>query len=871
MIPFAVFSQKLGAPKAEGIYGGTIWHIDGFATSQDSSRVVITTKSANSAFYMDYSNGQSPSFSDWKPIPALSEKAGYGKELKYFQIHQESKRVLFLHEDRLKSAGFSNANDVRDIDTTTCLSFHLFDSKVIIVNRSGIYHGELDKVGNFTASTSGSLALPQIYNMPFIQINPQNKMLYIFCAENKGAGKPAQLWKSNKPLHQLDSNTTFQNLLGASTLNASVYWRSFGFSPSGRVFLGGSDFDTGPAKGKWIAYSDDETTWKQYSIGIDGGYGFTFDFTGDSAQYSVFYSRCYNDSMGDSLHWKNITSSTTHSNDRVSYVDPVNGDILFCVTDLGIGVSTESNRVLAEWNKGLQAVQVRDIDMTDDFSTAWVASKSGIWKASKYTTNPSWHYYAAGTPYYSVAMALNDTNHVYAGSDVVFKRHSNGDFKMVFDPSASPWPWPEHSDLEESVTFRALKVCPYDTTIVMAGMHCEDTMHGGLFISQNGGGTWNQVLIKASAPGFDVDVWDLVFNLEGNDTVAYVGVEYNSSTSARSVYRLVKNGMSWAVSQDMNGANTSVGYPISATIRDLDVSKTGDTLMAMGTDVSQSKPHAYYKVISGTNKWTPFTHSGLPSLNGSEGRCITMGIDTFYLAIENEIYLMPVGESSWSLGYSYPQGTEIYFLYYDDLFAGTETGMNGHRGTGGGAPLPVELVSFMANWADEGENVLLHWATAFEENNSHFIVQRAFNSLEWETIGTVNGHMNSYQQRDYEFVDHTLPHYLEQIEIYYRLVQVDVDGSESASDVVSVSRDGQQIAEVILFPNPLRGNAFTIRSSQEILGLEISDIHGRRYDRNHTTLNGQIAVELDKKPNPGLYNVTIRYSTYTVTKRLVVL
>ena len=128
----------------------------------------------------------------------------------------------------------------------------------------------------------------------------------------------------------------------------------------------------------------------------------------------------------------------------------------------------------------------------------------------------------------------------------------------------------------------------------------------------------------------------------------------------------------------MNGATTSTGSLIVATIRDLHRSSTGDTIYACGTDAGVNEPVVYYKPITATGKWTPFTYVGLPISSGLQGYAITKGVDTMYVAVENDVYYLPSPTSSWNLGYSYPEGTEINFLYYDELLVGTESGLYGH-------------------------------------------------------------------------------------------------------------------------------------------------------------------------------------------------
>ena len=75
--------------------------------------------------------------------------------------------------------------------------------------------------------------------------------------------------------------------------------------------------------------------------------------------------------------------------------------------------------------------------------------------------------------------------------------------------------------------------------------------------------------------GQDVDTFDIVFNKEGSDTVAYVGVQAYLTTSARSIYKVTKSGSTWTVAQDTG--------TIWATVRDVEVSLTDGTIFAFET------------------------------------------------------------------------------------------------------------------------------------------------------------------------------------------------------------------------------------------------------------------------------------------------
>lgn len=102
------------------------------------------------------------------------------------------------------------------------------------------------------------------------------------------------------------------------------------------------------------------------------------------------------------------------------------------------------------------------------------------------------------------------------------------------------------------------------------------------------------------------------------------------------------------------------------------------------------------------------------------------------------------------------------------------------------------LASFSANATCiydrniEGQNLqvgtMLTWSTAFEEDNSIFIVEKSEDGANFSNIGTVEAAGNSDELREYNYLD-----IMANAErTFYRLKQVDIDGSSSYSDVVAV-------------------------------------------------------------------------------------
>jgi hypothetical protein len=96
--------------------------------------------------------------------------------------------------------------------------------------------------------------------------------------------------------------------------------------------------------------------------------------------------------------------------------------------------------------------------------------------------------------------------------------------------------------------------------------------------------------------------------------------------------------------------------------------------------------------------------------------------------------------------------------------------------------LPVELLDFRA--ATEGKRVRLDWTTGSEYNNDHFVVERSADGMTFEPIAVVTGAGQSSRPITYDAID-ARP--LDGSS-YYRLRQVDRDGSSDLSSTVALSR-----------------------------------------------------------------------------------
>lgn len=151
--------------------------------------------------------------------------------------------------------------------------------------------------------------------------------------------------------------------------------------------------------------------------------------------------------------------------------------------------------------------------------------------------------------------------------------------------------------------------------------------------------------------------------------------------------------------------------------------------------------------------------------------------------------------------------------------------LDGH-GTHNNIPLPVEMLWLEAA-CDKGKP-LLTWATATEQDNSHFVIDRSSDAERWEEAGRVAGVGHSQQVNEYAWSDDApLPFST----VYYRLRQVALDGHEEVLAALPLEACGGTGVDLIVLPNPTDGPVEVRWNAQEeassIRELRVLDAHGR--------------------------------------------
>jgi Secretion system C-terminal sorting domain len=153
------------------------------------------------------------------------------------------------------------------------------------------------------------------------------------------------------------------------------------------------------------------------------------------------------------------------------------------------------------------------------------------------------------------------------------------------------------------------------------------------------------------------------------------------------------------------------------------------------------------------------------------------------------------------------------------------------------ASLPVELVSFTGK-TQQGK-ALLTWATASEKNNAGFDIEKSFDGKNFDKIAFVKGNGISTITQNYNFTDYNFTQ-----NAYYRLKQVDMDGTFDYSKTIALNTEGSKNKSVIKsYPNPV-SDVLTVETSvAETSQLEIIDAVGRVvFKQNVESGNYQIST-----------------------------
>lgn len=174
--------------------------------------------------------------------------------------------------------------------------------------------------------------------------------------------------------------------------------------------------------------------------------------------------------------------------------------------------------------------------------------------------------------------------------------------------------------------------------------------------------------------------------------------------------------------------------------------------------------------------------------------------------------------------------------------------------------LPIELLDLRA--VLEGDHVRITWTTATETNNDHFVIQRSRDGITFDDLGYEGGAGTSVSTLHYSGLDEDpLPG-----TSFYRLKQVDIDGTATLSHVVAVSVAEED--QIMVHPNPVLDGVFTvegIRLERDQVVVYTSDM---RPIRTHVGAGLDPVIHIEDLPD-GTYILLVRTGEDIRTTRIV--
>ena len=155
--------------------------------------------------------------------------------------------------------------------------------------------------------------------------------------------------------------------------------------------------------------------------------------------------------------------------------------------------------------------------------------------------------------------------------------------------------------------------------------------------------------------------------------------------------------------------------------------------------------------------------------------------------------------------------------------------------------LPIQLTSFTV--MRRNSDALLQWTIEREVNANSYTVQRSFDGLHFENIGTVAAAGTTSLSTRYSYTDADVLNSGHQV-AYYRLVENDKDGKNSLTNVITLRISGASHWNVHLLHNPVQDYVNLMLSNiSGSLQLSVRDMTGRiLYTKTFENVNGQISL-----------------------------
>lgn len=455
-------------------------------------------------------------------------------------------------------------------------------------------------------------------------------------------------------------------------------------------------------------------------------------------------------------------------------------------------------------------------------------------------------------------------------SNVYFKDEHNG-----FINSSSKI----YNTADGGTTLSVLESFPYDEIYSIEGMQFLDNQKGyigtaptRIYKTADGGGSWYKTNIAGLSDTIGV-IKKLFF---------YVP-EIGWAIKGNQIMKTTNGGENWIVQQNITGTLTSIFFI--------------DSLNGWATSVY------VYNTTDGGNNWVQRTDIPIYNTNDVYFKDSLNG----WLLEGNKLFMTIDGGITWiqdtqisSFTWRFRTLSSSHFIITGNIYESIDTGntwinITSEVGTGFSdlhAPynyscIPVGTIGLILNYTDttivpvelinfngevNGLKVHLNWQTITEKNNRGFEVQRSIDKKDWQEIGFIQGEGTSTEKKNYFFEDNNIQKQF----YYYRLKQIDYDGSYVYSNIIEVKISLNNFELLQNYPNP--ANPATIIKYvvpvESFIELSLFNINGEKVVElfRGVKQSGIYLTEIDiRNLASGIYFYTLRSSTgFFQTKKLLI-
>jgi hypothetical protein len=292
----------------------------------------------------------------------------------------------------------------------------------------------------------------------------------------------------------------------------------------------------------------------------------------------------------------------------------------------------------------------------------------------------------------------------------------------------------------------------------------------------------------------------VTFTPSGTGSVGSFSVPYVVSTVAGT-------GANAVPATPTNPATITV--QVGGSGADIATSISGPATVQPGTSISYT--------ITTTNVGTTNAGTVVPKLTLGQNLTLTSTLPEG-ATYSNGVVTFPTtgsltasgGSVAYTVTFTAPATTSTVAATATATTASADVNANNNNGTAANSrtttdvsrPLGVQLVSFQARAI--GAAVQVAWQTASEENNAYFVVERSSDGTSFTPLAQLVGQGISTRAASYSYVDQPATQG-STTTLYYRLRQVDLDGTATLSPLQVVRWQAHPLSDLDLhyYPNPM--------------------------------------------------------------------